>query len=386
MPQITCKQCGQKLSLDDALLLDIRNETKTELLRDFERQKAEITQKVEQKIRNEFDEKQSIELIDLRKQVNDQDIKLKEFRDQELILRSEKRKLADQQKEFEITLRRRIDEERNTILQLAKKEAEESQRLRILEKDKQLQDALKVNADLKRKLEQGSQQIQGEVLELDLENKLRQAFPLDEISEVKKGQRGADIKQVVVSPHGVPCGLILWETKNGTWHPAWVQKFREDMRNTGAAVGVLVSEYVPESVGEFSEIDRGLWVAKPALATKLAMALRVLLLQVNNVQRSLVAKDERMEVLYTYLTGTEFRHRVEAIIEHYGRLQEEIEREKRAAQLRWTRQEKSIRSVIDNTIGMYGELQGITNSALPVIKTLELSEPEVRKNEVESEE
>jgi hypothetical protein len=211
-------------------------------------------------------------------------------------------------------------------------------------------------------------------LELDLENRLREEFPFDQIDEVKKGARGADLKQIVKNHSFADCGILLWETKNGKWQPAWVPKFKQDIREANANIGVIVSQEIPTEYGDMKHLESNVWVVKPSLAPVLAAALRATILQVDAANKMNAGKDAKMEALYQFLVGPEFRHRVEAIVENYGTLQAEIEREKRAAALRWAHQEKAIRAVIDNTIGMYGDLQGITNRALPTIKSLELPE------------
>ena len=254
------------------------------------------------------------------------------------------------------------------------KTADERYRLKIAEQEKKLTDTQKALEEAQRKAHQGSQQNQGEVLELDLENRLREEFPYDEITEVKKGQRGADIKQTVRSQDGRKCGILLWETKNGKWQPAWIPKFKADIREANASIGVIVSQEIPSDMGDMKHLENNVWVVAPRLAPRLAAALRTTILQVDAANKMNAGKDVKMESLYQFLVGPEFRHRVEAIVENYTVLQEEIEREKRASALKWARQEKAIRAVIDNTIGMYGDLQGITNSALPAIKSLELDD------------
>jgi hypothetical protein len=253
------------------------------------------------------------------------------------------------------------------------KNADEKYRLRALEQEKKIADMQKSLDEAQRKAAQGSQQNQGEVLELDLENRLREEFPLDEINEVKKGQRGADLTQIVKNRTMTSCGILLWETKNGKWQPAWVPKFKQDIREANANIGVIVSQEIPVDYGDMKHLEANVWVVKPRLAPVLAVALRATILQVDAANRNNEGKDVKMEALYQFLVGPEFRHRIEAIVENYGMLQVEIEKEKRSAALRWAHQEKSIRAVIDNTIGMYGDLQGITNQALPGIKTLEIT-------------
>jgi hypothetical protein len=285
-------------------------------------------------------------------------------------LREEKQAHAN----AELEAQKKLAEGEDKIRQDVQKAAEEKYHLRILEQEKKLADTQKALEDAQRKATQGSQQNQGEVLELDLENRLREEFPYDQLEEVKKGQRGADIKQMVNNQLGVVCGVLLWETKNGKWQPAWVPKFKQDIREAGANIGVIVSHEIPSDMGDMKHLESNLWVVKPRLAPVLAAALRATILQVDAANKMNSGKDAKMEALYQFLVGPEFRHRVEAIVENYGTLQSEIEKEKRAAALRWAHQEKAIRAVIDNTIGMYGDLQGITSRALPVIKSLELDD------------
>lgn len=272
----------------------------------------------------------------------------------------------------ELEANKKLAASEDTIRAEAAKSADEKFRLRALEQEKKIADMQKSLDEAQRKAAQGSQQNQGEVLELDLENRLREEFPLDEITEVKKGQRGADLTQIVKNRNLSACGTLLWETKNGKWQPAWVAKFKQDIREANANIGIIVSQEIPTDYGDMKHLEANVWVVKPLLAPILASALRGTILQVDAANRNNEGKDVKMEALYQFLTGPEFRHRVEAIVENYGMLQAEIEKEKRSAALRWSHQEKAIRAVIDNTIGMYGDLQGITNRALPSIKTLEL--------------
>lgn len=287
-------------------------------------------------------------------------------------LREEKKARAD----AELAAQKKLAESEDKIREDALRSANESNRLKQLEMEKKLTDTQKALEDAQRKAAQGSQQNQGEVLELDLEVRLREEFPLDEINEVKKGQRGADLTQIVRNRHMDSCGMLLWETKNGKWQPAWVPKFRQDIREANANIGVIVSSEMPTEYGDMKHLEATVWAVKPHLAPILASALRATILQVDMANKNNEGKDAKMEALYQFLVGPEFRHRVEAIVENYSMLQGEIEKEKRAAALRWAHQEKAIRGVIDNTIGMYGDLQGITSRALPAIRSLELDAAE----------
>lgn len=300
----------------------------------------------------------------------------KQLRDQlsELMktLRDEKQARANAELEAEKKLAAGEDKIRETV----QKAADEKYHLRLLEQEKKLADTQKALEDAQRKASQGSQQNQGEVLELDLENRLREEFPYDTLEEVKKGARGADIKQLVNDQVGANCGVLLWETKNGKWQPAWVAKFKADIREANANIGVIVSQEMPSDMGDMKHLEANVWVVKPRLAPVLAAALRTTILQVDAANKMNAGKDSKMEALYQFLVGPEFRHRIEAIVENYTVLQTEIEKEKRAAALRWAHQEKAIRAVIDNTYGMYGDLQGITARDLPAIAALEVEEDE----------
>ena len=297
-----------------------------------------------------------------------------EARKQQTELLDELRSAKRAQAEAELEAQKRLANAEDKIREEATRAADEKYHLKLREQEKKLADTQKSLEDAQRKATQGSQQNQGEVLELDLEARLHEEFPYDHIGEVKKGQRGADIVQTVRDPAAADCGVILWETKNGKWQPAWVPKFKADIREANANIGVIVSQELPSEHGDMKHLETNVWVVKPRLAPVLASALRTTILQVSMANKMSAGKDVKMEALYQFLVGPEFRHRVEAIVENYGMLQSEMEREKRAAQRRWALQEKAVRAVIDNTIGMYGDLQGITGRALPGIKALELDD------------
>ena len=232
------------------------------------------------------------------------------------------------------------------------------------------QDALKVNEELHRKLQQGSQQTQGEVLELELEQLLRTHFPLDQIESVPKGIGGADVIQRVVSKSGNFCGTIVWESKRTkAWSEGWPQKLKDDQRAVKAEIAVLVSEILPKDCKNFGQCD-GIWVSNSQCAVGLAAALRVQLVEVAMTKLAAVGKNEKMETLYQYLSGSEFRQRVEAIVEAFVAMQEDLQEERRVTERRWAKREKQIQKVISNTSGMYGDFQGLIGSSLQTIPSL----------------
>jgi hypothetical protein len=253
----------------------------------------------------------------------------------------------------------------------------ESLRLKQRELEKQRDDAKNVAEDLRRRMAQGSQQTQGEVLELILERELANRFGSDRIEPISKGVFGADVVQYVLSPDGRLCGSITWETKNAqNWNPRWLEKLRTDMIANKSEFGVLVSTVLPAGVNHFGLVD-GLWVCDLTVWPILASTLRQQLMALTFARLSAQGRDTKMEILYRYLTGPEFRERVNAILRTFVGMQEQLEKEKRALIKQWGAREKQIETVINGLSGMYGDLQGIIGSAsLPEISSLKLEEPE----------
>jgi hypothetical protein len=256
----------------------------------------------------------------------------------------------------------------------ARKNADDEYALKLREKDKQLADAWQKVKEAEAKMTQGSQQTQGEALELETEELLREAFRDDEISEVKKGQRGADITEKV--SHRPPRPELRddpVETKNGKWQEAWLAKLRDDQREAKAHIAVLVATNPPADIETFVNRD-GVWIVKRRYTSDPASLLRHILIAVYAERANQAGKDEKMEILYGYLISPEFQHRVQAIVEGFTYLLNDVEREKRWFETKWARQEKEIRKIIDSAQGMYGDLQAVTGRSLPTIAALELLE------------
>jgi hypothetical protein len=225
--------------------------------------------------------------------------------------------------------------------------------------------------DLKRRAEQGSQQLQGEAGEGELEAVLRTTFPADTIVPVTQGARGADIHQIVADPRGNPAGAILWECKNAkNWSGGWIDKLKEDQRALHADVAVLVSSSLPNRCTRFALLD-GVVVTDFPCAAPVAAILRSHLQLIAQTRRAAINKGEKLELLHQYLSGSEFRHRVDAIVEAFERMREDLDQERRAAERQWARRAKQIEAVTINVCGMYGDLQGLVPS-LRSIPRLEL--------------
>ena len=292
----------------------------------------------------------------------------------ELALRQEKTALEARARELDLEVARKLDAAKLELEQGIRKSAAEEQELKLKEKEKQIADLRAALDDAKRRSELGSQELQGEVLELDIQAAMERQFPMDLIEPVLKGARGADIQQRVRNERLDDCGLILWETKNAKhFAPAWIDKLKQDQRAAGAATAVLVSAALPEGMEGFGRID-GVWVAGRKAWPALAVALREQLIQVAHARAASEGKHEKMELLYQYLAGDEFRQRVEAIVEAFGALQGQVQRERRAMERHWAEREKQLQRVIASTSGMYGALQGIVGGGLAAIPALELEE------------
>ncbi len=307
-------------------------------------------------------------------QLAEKEAKLREANENELSLRKEKNKLEEDKKNFELEKQRQLDEERKNIFDEASKKATEDQQYIIAQLKKQLVDATKAKDELARKLEQGSQQSQGEVLELELEELLKREFPFDEIEGVKKGVNGADIIQRVNDKLDRACGQIIWELKNTkTWNENYVQKLKDDQIKAKADLGVVVSVAMPTDVNGFAFRD-GVFICDVKSAISLATILRYNLLKVSESTRALSGKEEKKDIVYAYINSTEFKQRIQAIAEAFISLKDDLEKEKRAYQSIWAKREKQIQRVLDNTYGVYGDLKGLTGGTIQEIKMLELPE------------
>jgi len=312
------------------------------------------------------------ELKDMRERVAEKEAEAEKARAFEIELRKERQKFEDDKKRSELDLQRRLDAERDQIKRNTLDMFTEEHRLKDSEKDKMIND-LKRNLDeMKRKVEQGSMQTQGEVLEEELEDLLKAHFPVDVIEPVGKGIRGADILQKVYTRGGQHCGTIVWELKRTkAWSDDWIGKLKDDQREVRAEVAVLVSEAMPREVTSFRLVD-GVWVCAIPLAISLAEALRMGLMDMAKSRMSAVGKNEKMETMYNYLCGPEFRQKIDAIVEAFRGMKEDLDKEKKWFVKSWAKREKQIERVVFNTVKMHGDMQGIMGASLPELASLEL--------------
>lgn len=365
---ITCPKCGESFEPSEAyrhqVSETIRSAEKLRHEKDLVRVREETEKQLTEKLASEARERTEA----LAKEVGEEKERNRRLLKQLEEMTDAMRQLKRRDEERELESRKKLAEEEEKIRAEARKKTLEEHELKDREKDQNYQSALRQIEDLKKKLQQGSQQAQGESLELALEELLKHEFPMDIIEEVKKGQRGADIIQHVVDKKGRECGVILWESKNAQWSDGWIAKLREDQRQAKADLAVLAVTALPKGKDHYT-YDSGVWICMRTLVLPLALSLRYGLIRVNFERETHVGKHEKMEELFSYINSIEFTHRMEAIIEAFGAMQDEVEREKRYFTTKWARQEKQLRKVIDHTQGMYGDLQGVIGKTLPELKT-----------------
>jgi hypothetical protein len=402
---IVCPKCKAEIPLTDAMAQQVREQLEKEFsIRQRQLQEAieareksvaeqakavaaaqkNVDQQVAEKLATERQKFQAeareqakqgltVEMQDLRNQLADRQKKLADAQTAELELRKQQRELEDRAKDMDLKVARQLDEEREKIRKQAAETATEAERLKVADKEKVISDLQQQISLLKQKAEQGSMQLQGEVLELDLENQLKSTFVHDQIQEVSKGVRGGDVQHSVRTNTGTNCGLILWETKRTkNWSGGWIDKLKEDMRSAKAELAVLVSQVLPDGVKHFGPVD-GVWVCDYISALPLAAALRSGLINAAIARLAETGKAGKMEELYGYLCSHEFRQHIEAVVESFIAMQDDLQRERRAMDKAWGAREKQITRAIQHTAQLYGSIQGIAGStALPEIKTLQI--------------
>ncbi len=394
---ITCPYCNRAFEMTDA----IQHQIDAEIERAKEQQLQALRQELERKAQTQTQEAVKEALADARLDAERQlekarreaarnlDKAKQETEDQVEKATQEAERLrreAEQSRKTASQLRREQEELMNQLTQ-AREEKEDAQRAarkQLLEKEREIKEeaARKAAEDYNTKLreqeqtiqmlreqltaakqvaEQGSQQLQGEILELDIERDLKAAFPMDTITEVRKGERGADIRQVINERAYTDCGLVLWECKNAkSFQTSWLSKLREELSKEKARAGVIVFQPTGGEGDDFKRLDENIWLIKPRYAVMLASMLREIYIRVTIANRNAQGKDVKMEMMYTYLTGDEFSARIRTIIESYNEMAAQLDLEKKQTEKRWAAQEKILKKAVQTLYGMSGDLQGIS--------------------------
>jgi hypothetical protein len=409
-PTVVCPQCKTEIKLTESLAAPLlesvrrdydqrlaqkdadiakREQALSERAQSLEKAKATLDQQVAQKMQlersritaeeaqkarlalgSDLDQKAK-EINSLQEILKQNNAKLAEAQNAQVELIRKQRELDDAKREIDLTIEKRVQADLNTEREKAKKEAEEELKLKVMEKDQTITAMQRQIEDLKRRAEQGSQQLQGEVQELELEALLTARFPGDTIQPVAKGEFGGDVLHRVIGRSGQTCGTILWESKRTkNWSDGWLPKLREDQRAAKAEIAVIISQVLPKEIETFGFVD-GVWVAHPKVAYPLALSLRQTLLEIALVRQASDGQQTKTELIYKYLTGPRFRQRVEAIIEAFTSMKKDLDAEKKAITRQWAKREEQIERVMDSTMGMWGDLQGIAGKSLQEIEGLE---------------
>lgn len=377
---IICPQCRNEIPLTEAITQQIRDGLRKEfdadtkkLKENFERDLLKKTQKLEIVAAEKAKALVQIDLDDLRKQISEKDEKLKEGYKKELEFRQKTRELEEREKQIELDILKRVDEERSKIKDDAIKNFQDQFRLQLAEKESKILSLVSTVDELQRKIAQGSQQLQGEVLEIELEELLHNFFPSDVIEPVAKGVKGADILQKIYH-FGSYCGSIIWETKRAkVWHKDWILKLKSDQSEAKANIAVLYSTVFPKEMECFG-LTEGVWITDYSSITGLATSLRINLIEIAREKVVSTGKNEKMELLYTYVNGPEFRQKVQGVADAITSMQDDLVKEKRAMEKIWAKREKQIQGVVLNTVRMVGDMQGIMGKSLQEINVFELEE------------
>ncbi len=311
-------------------------------------------------------------LKSMQEELNEKSLQLKELNRAKADIEKLKREKDEMKETLEAESQTRLNEIISLEKEKIKRVEEERNELKMRELMKQLEDQKKLTSEMRRKQEQGSMQLQGEILELAIEEWLTTEFPLDNIEEIKKGARGGDCIQIVNTRDAANCGRIYYESKRTKEFQAnWIEKFKNDMREKGVDIGVIVTEAMPAGMDRMGQIN-GIWICKFEDFKSLAAVLRESLIRVSLALVSQENKGDKMTMLYDFLTSSEFRMRIEAIVEGFTQMKAGLESEKRAMLKIWKEREKQIEKVVINTIEMYGSVKGIAGNAVQSVAALEL--------------
>jgi len=411
--QINCPNCGTEIDVQDILSHQLEEEIKQKYQSQIaaEKKKYELEQdklkqekldfkakkekenelfqerlntqlkeekkRIEAKLKTKLKEEQSEQFDALQKELNEKSEQIKELNRTKAEIEKLKREKSELKEIAEAEAQKKLNETLASEKEKIKKSEESKNELRFKELQMQLQAQKNLTEEMRRKQEQGSMQMQGEVQELAIEEWLATHFPLDTIEEIKKGARGGDCLQIVNTRSVQNCGTIYYESKRTKdFQPSWIEKFKADIRDKGATIGVLVTEVMPSDMDRMG-LRNGIWICNYEEFKGLCAVLRESIIQLNNSLSTQENKGDKMEMLYSFLTGNNFRMQVEAIVEGFTQMKTDLDSEKRSMQRIWKQREKQIEKVVVNTIDMYGSIKGIAGNAIQSVKALELPEGDV---------
>ena len=401
-PTIHCPQCQAEIKLTESLAAPLLRSREQEFKRlrsaleegecALQRQRDGLEQEVTSRLRAErvkvAEEEQRKarlamgtelelkhrELEELGALLKSRDVKLAEALQAQATVVRKQRELEEREREIDLTIEKRVSANVSQIQQKAQQEAENLLRSKVMEKNQLILSMQKQIDDLRRKSEQGSSQLQGDAMEVELHEVLSERFEHDTVTRVQKGELGGDVVQQVLSQSGVMCGTILWESKRTkTWSDGWLAKLRQDQRAAKAEIAVIVSQTLPKGVTNFDLLE-GVYVVSPQCIVPVATLLRKALLELAIARQSSEGRETKAALIYQYLIGPRFRQRVQAIVEAFTCMQEDLSAERKVFQKQWAKREIQLERLMNSTVGMYGELQGIAGRSLEEIEGLDMLE------------
>ena len=382
-------EAEQEKLKQDKLAFEEKKKQENELFQErFDKKLKEEKSLMEEKLKAKLLEEQSEQFQALQKELNEKSEQVKELNRSKAEIEKLKREKGELKEAAEAEAQKKLNEILLVEKDKIRKLEEDKNELKFKELQKQLEDQKKLTEEMKRKQEQGSMQMQGEVQELAIEEWIALQFPLDTIEEIKKGARGGDCIQIVNTRTAHNCGKIYYESKRTKdFHPNWIEKFKADMREKGADIGVLVTEAMPAGMERVGLRD-GVWICTYEEFKGLCGVLRETIIKLSLAVASQEGKGDKMHMLYDFLTSNTFRMQVEAIVEGFTQMKNDLESEKRSMQRIWKQREKQIEKVITNTIDMHASIKGIAGNAIQSVKALELpgaEEEDTEQNQLEFE-
>lgn len=395
--QIKCPNCGEKIDVNEILYHQLESELNKDLeiqkkkiqaeKKAFEKQKIEYDKKLsedvqravkesESKLKQAIKEKLENENADrfksMQDELNEKTEQVKEVNKTRIEIEKLKRKLDEQKDEIELKSQQKFTENIKLEKKKIQKLVESEYQLKLAEQEKIISQTNEKLREAQKKAEQGSMQLQGEVQEIAIEEWLAEQFPLDTIVEIKKGEKGADCLQTVNTRTRQNCGTIYYESKRTkAFQPSWIEKFKSDIQNKNADIGVIVTEAMPGDLERMAMQD-GVWICSFDEFKGLCVVLRQSIIEISNALVTQENKGDKMGMLYDFLTSNEFRLQIEAIVEGFTQMKTDLESEKRSMQGIWKKREKQIDKVLQNTTGMYGSIKGIAGNAVQSVALLEL--------------
>ena len=377
--EINCPECGHSFEVQEALSGKLEQQYREKLNEKLAEAREEAKQQANQqlsaekeKIARQLQEQLGTQLKELEAENEERKKENQRLKEQELQFKRREKALKEQEESLKYQMEEELLQREQEIESQAMAKLEIKFELERKKLQKQIDDSAKLAEEMKRKAEQGSMQLQGEVQELVLETMLAEAFPFDTIEPVPKGVKGADCIQVVLNPAQKDCGKIIYESKNTKeWNDEWLKKLKSDQALVKADLAVIVSKTLPKGQQRFDLLD-GVWVCGLSEARAVALALRESLLKVQAVKSAQENKGDKQSLLYEYFTGNEFAQRVQSLLDLFVEQSTQLTKEKEAMQRLWSKREAQIWSMQQNLAGMFGSIEGIAGKQLPGSSVLEL--------------